>query len=335
MLSHMKYIFVLLFLGLSIQSGFSQNTPLDGFLDGKSVVLISSSPAARPPMTFKSLAEEIHEALIEAGGDPVAYYELENVALSEPTQAAYAASFSKRLIKNVVILTRKENSEAIIHIMPFTGDKNIVSSGANWSASSDDLEGLKEKVANIGTTRKSKNLLVVEIPEFLADLSSQEASNIASTYLPRIPLNLDVFKLGVPLMGTSGEWGFLTTFRYDLLGKSEEQILAEQQAEKEGLTAILEHRYFYEVEFLTSPRADTDLIEDRIQFVLMRLEGREGDLLENMGLDPKQSPDPDRIVIKYYIRFLVRNELYIGPVWDADPAWDTALINFLEQIVPD
>src|SRR5690606_36019283 len=148
----MKYIFVLLFLGLSMKLGFPQNSALDGFLDGKSVVLISSSPAARPSMTFKSLADEIHEALIEAGGDPVAYYELENVALSETTQAAYAASFSKRLIKNIVILTRKENAEAVLHIMPFTGDGSIVSSGAGWSASSDDLEGLKGKLASIGTT---------------------------------------------------------------------------------------------------------------------------------------------------------------------------------------
>src|SRR5690554_5362193 len=114
MLSHMKYIFALFFLGLSMMSAFSQNSPLEGFLDGKSVVLISSSPAARPSMTFKSLADEIHDALIKAGGDPVAYYELENVALSETTQAAYAASFSKRLVKNIVILTRKANSEAVI-----------------------------------------------------------------------------------------------------------------------------------------------------------------------------------------------------------------------------
>jgi len=286
-------------------------------------------------MTFKSLADEIHEALIKAGGDPVAYYELENVALSETTQAAYAASFSKRLIKNIVILTRKENAEAVLHIMPFTGDRNIVSSGANWSASSDNLEGLKDKLANVGQTRKSKNLLVIEVPEFLGDLSNQEVSSASSTYLPRIPLNLDVFKLGIPLTGASGDTGFLITFRYDLLGKSQEQILADQKAEKEGLTAILKNRYPYEIEFLTSPRTNEDLIKDRVQFVLMRLEGREGALLESMGLDPEQSVDPSRIVIKYYIRFLVRNELYIGPVWDADPAWDVALINFLEQVSPD
>ena len=316
-------------------SGFCQDSPLEGFLDGKSVVLISSSPAATPSMTFKSLADEIHEALVKAGGDPVAYYELENVALSETTQATYAATFSKRLIKNIVILTRRANSEVVIHIMPFTGDKNIVSSDVNWSAASDDLEGLKEQLASIGTSMTSKNLLVIEVPEFLGDVASHGVSTASSTYLPRIPLNLDVFKLGVPLAGASGEAGFLITFRYDLVGKSQEQILADQKVEKEGLAAILESRYPYEIEFLTSPRTNEELIKDRVQFVLMRLEGREGDLLENMGLDPNQAPDPSRIVIKYYIRFLVRNELYIGPVWDADPAWDVALINFLEQITTD
>ena len=80
------------------------------------------------------------------------------------------------------------------------------------------------------------------------------------------------------------------------------------------------------------PRTDEALIKDRVQFVLMRMEGREGDLMERMGLEVNESLDTQRFVIKYYIKFLVRNELYIGPLWDADPDWNTALTDFLRNL---
>jgi hypothetical protein len=51
-----------------------------------------------------------------------------------------------------------------------------------------------------------------------------------------------------------------------------------------------------------------------------------------MGVPIGDAVDRNRIVVKYYIRFLVRNELYIGEKWDADPDWRKALEAFLKQI---
>jgi hypothetical protein len=330
----MKIIGALLFLILTATHSFSQSAPLEGFLDGKSVVLISAAPGAKPVMTWKMLAEEIHGALVAAGGDPVAYYELEDVILSEGTQAGYAETFSQRLIKNIVAVTRKANAELVIHIMPFTQDKRIVLAGSSWSVSSGDMEEFKQRIAAIGTTMKSKNFLVIDVPEFFEGAMTSEASKSNPEFLTRNPLNLDVFKLGVRLAGAAGEGSFLTTFRYDLMGKSQEQILAEQQNERNGLEAVFKAYYPYEVEFLSTPKTDAELIQDRVQFVLMRMEGREGDLMKSMGIEIPENTDTDRIVVKYYIRFLVRNEQYIGPIWDADPDWNTALINFLKHLAP-
>lgn len=327
-----KYISSLFFLIFISNYGYPQNSPLDGFLDGKSAVLISASPVAKPSVSWKNLAEEIHGALVEAGGDPVAYYELEDIALSEGTQAGYAATFSQRLIENMVIITRKANAELFIHIMPFTKDKNIVSPESSWSASANTMEEFKERIAAIGINRKSQNLLVIDVPEFISGSSEAEIATSSPQFLSRNPLNLNVFNLGVPLSGATGESGFLTTFRYDLLGKSPEQLVAEQQIEKEGLESIFKTYYPYEVEFLTSSITEEELISNRVQFVLMRLEGREGDLMKSTGVEIPESIDKDRIVVKYYIKFLVRDELYIGPDWDADPNWETALINFLKNI---
>ena len=326
-----KYITGVFFIAFLTNDCFSQ-TALDSFMDGKAVVLISAAPGARPVMSWELLAEEIHEALVDAGGDPVAYYELEDVIISEGTQAGYATAFSQRLIKNIVVLTRKEDGELVIHIMPYTQDKNIVSPGSSWSASANNIDELKERITAIGNGRKTENLLVIEVPEFPQGASATEVQQAAEVFLPRNPLNLDVFRLGVRLAGAAGESGFLTTFRYDLLGKTAEQILAEQQSERQGLEGIFDAHYPYEVAFLTEPKSEADLIKERVQFVLMRMEGREGDLMKRMGLEVPENTDQELIVIKYYIKFLVRNELYIGPQWDADPRWDVALSNFLQNI---
>lgn len=328
----LKFIAAIPFLLLQLTDGYGQNPPIEGFLNGKSAVLISTSPVAKPIITWENLGKEIHGALVEAGGDPVAYYELEDIILSEGIQAGYASAFSQRLIENIVLLTRKDNGEVHVHIMPFTQDNNMVSPGTSWSAKASNMPELKERIEAIGVSNKSRNLLVNEVPEFFSGTLASEVSSGSPQFLARNPLNLNMFKLGIPLAGSAGETAFLTTFRYDLLGKSSEQISAEQKIEREGLERIFKEYYPYEVEFLTTSLTDAELISNRVQFVLMRLEGREGDLIQSMGLEIPQSLDKDRIVIKYYIKFLVRNELYLGPEWDADPDWNTALTNFLKNL---
>jgi hypothetical protein len=325
----MKYLSALLFLLAFFNVLFAQNSLPDQFLDGKAVVLISNAPQARSAISWLDLADQIHPALVEAGGDPVAYYELEDIAISEDVQAGFAEMFNKRLVSNIVILTRKGDGSVELNIAPYARNRNILPTTGIWNLSANSLDQLKESLANLGKVQKTKNLLVVDVPEFPAGAS---ATANAPRFINRNPLNLDVFKLGIPLSGSSGESGFLNTFRYDLLGKSKELILTEQKAEKEGLERLFTELYPHQIEFLTDPKTDAELIRDRVQFVLMRVEAREADLLQSMGL-PVDNPDfQNRIVVKYYIRFLVRNELYIGPVWDAHPDWRVSLENFLNNL---
>ncbi|WP_186757099.1 NTPase [Echinicola salinicaeni] len=336
----MKYISVLFLILFSYFQSFGQSTLPEHFLDGKAVILISTAPSARPPMDWKNIAEEIHSALVEAGGDPIAYYELEEIILSEEIQAAYGKSFLQRMVRNIVTITRKDNGDFFINIMEFSGNSNIINAGNQWSLQANNMEVLQEKLIAAGEGQRSKNLMALDVPSFLpplvggADPSPSQANNlpVSSRFIAKNPLNLDIFKLGIPLSGASGEAALLTQFRYDLLGKSSDQILAAQKAEKASIESILEQYYPYETVFLTTIRSDKDLIADKIQFVLTRVEGREADLMESMGLRSETLPDKDRIVVKYYIKFLVRNELYIGPVWDADPNGKQALINFLQNL---
>ncbi|MEX0883291.1 MAG: NTPase, partial [Cyclobacteriaceae bacterium] len=264
----MKYISVIGYLCFFSLQSLGQNTVLDGFLEGKSSVLISASSSAEPAYSWKELAENLHLSLVEAGGDPVAYYELEDAILSDAVKNAHASYFSKRLIKNIVLIIRKNDGTFYLHIYPFSQDNNIIHQGSNWFSSADNLESFSAEIASIGDGKKSSNFLVLEVPEYPA-IPGLEQSSEGAGFIRQAPLNLDAFKLGVMLTGASGDEGLLTTFRHDLYGKPAGQIEAEQKAERQGLETIISEVYPYAVEFLTVPQSNQALIQDRIQFILM------------------------------------------------------------------
>ena len=302
----------------------------NSFFEGKSVVVVSTDPSARPTMTWQVLADSIHPYLVEAGADPVAYFELEQVALSEARQADYAKAFLQRKVQNIILVTRQKEKLSV-HVGPFSGDGKIIASQAIFGVSGIDWKEAGNYLIQAGKSKKSSNLLVIDVAEF-PQISSQETAQSVQRFLPRNQLNLEVFKLGIPLEGSSAETGAMSFFRYDLFGKSEATILAEQASQKTQIQAIFEAIYPYQIEWLTETKTTQQLVADRIQFQLVKVEGRQADLMKSMGLEPLSGDEGLKIVVKYYIRFLVRDELYIGPEWDADSDWKVALTRFLENL---
>ena len=326
----MKYnilLIIILCTNLSLVS--AQGNLPQTFFDGKSVVFISADPGARPVMTWMEVADSIHNSLVKAGGDPVAYYELEKVALSEAVQAVYAKEFQSRIVKNIILVTRQKDRMSI-HVAPFSGDGQIIPSTSLFGISGSDIGEAASQFALIGKNQPSQNILVLDVPEFLTVEAAETSTS--EKFLASNPLNLDVFKLGITIEGSSAQTGLLSYFRYDMYGKSQEAILADQAAQKSGIEQVLKQEYPYQIEWLTEAKTDQELISDRVQFLLVKVEGREGDLMKSMGLEPKESEEGSRIVVKYYIKLLVRDELYIGPEWDADPDWRIALHNFLRNL---
>ncbi len=326
----MKYIFsFVFFLGFS-GLATSQGALTQTFFDGKSVVMVSSDPGARPAMSWRVLADSLHVFFVRAGADPIAYFELEQVALSEATQSDYAKAFLQRQVRNVILVTRQKEKSSI-HIGSFSGDGKIISSTAIFGVTGKDWKEAGTQLVEGAKTIKSKNLLVIEVPEFPI-ISSQETSQSLQKFIPRNPLNLDVFKLGIPLQGSSAEIGAMSYFRYDLFGKSEAAILAEQTSQKSEIQSIFERTYPNQIQWLTEPKTTQQLLADRVQFVLVKVEGRQSDLMKSMGLQPLEGDEGLKTVVKYYIKFLVRDELFIGPSWDADPDWKVALTQYLENL---
>lgn len=326
----MKYSLSFLFFIAIVSSTRSQGALPLSFFDGKSVVVVSSDPSARPSMSWQMLADSVHSFLVRAGADPVAYFELEQVALSEASQADYAKAFLQRQIKNVILVTRQKRKLSI-HVGVFSGDGKIIASTGIFGVSGTDWTEAGNFLVETGKGTKSKNLLVIDVPEF-PQISSQETAQSTQKFLSRNPLNLEVFKLGIPLEGSTVETGAISFFRYDLFGKSEATILSEQAVQKTEIQSIFERLYPYPIQWLTETKTSQQLLADRVQFVLVKVEGRQSDLMKSMGLEPLEGEEGLKTVVKYYIKFLVRDELYIGPKWDADPDWRVALTQFLENL---
>jgi hypothetical protein len=325
----MKYSYALLFFLLVSTFAQGQGLP-PTFFEGKSIILVSNDPGAKPAITWQALADSIHPYLVLAGGDPVGYFELEQVALSPALQAAYAKVFLERQIQNVVLITRQKELVSI-QVGKFSGDGKIIENTSLFGISGKDWKTAGQQFAGIGTAVPTKNLLVADLAEF-PTLGPQSVAANSQKWISKNPLNLDVFRLGVPLEGTSAINGPINSYRYEVYGKSPETLLAEQSAQKVGLEEIFSSKYPHEVAWLVETKTNQELLADRIQFLLVKVEGRQADLMKSMGLEPIKGEEGAKTVVKYYIRFLVREELYLGPSWDADPDWRVSLHQFLDNL---
>jgi hypothetical protein len=326
----MKNSFALLFFLLISTFAQGQGTLPPSFFDGKSIILVSNDPGAKPAITWQALADSIHPYLVRAGGDPVGYFELEQVALSPALQATYAKAFLERQIQNVVLITRQKE-QVSIQVGKFSGEGKIIENTSLFGISGKDWKTAGQQFAGIGTAVPSKNLLVADLAEF-PTLGPQSVAANSQKWISKNPLNLDVFRLGIPLEGTSAINGPINSYRYEVYGKTPETLLAEQSAQKVGLEEIFSSKYPHEVAWLVETKTNQELLEDRIQFLLVKVEGRQADLMKSMGLEPITGEEGAKTVVKYYIRFLVREELYLGSTWDAHPDWKVSLNQFLDNL---
>jgi hypothetical protein len=326
----MKNSYVLLFFLLITTFAQGQGTLPPTFFEGKSIILVSNDPGAKPVLTWQALADSIHPYLVRAGGDPVGYFELEQVALSPALQAAYAKAFLERQIQNVILITRQK-AQVSIQVGKFSGEGKIIENTSLFGISAKDWKTAGQQFAGIGTAVPTKNLLVADLAEF-PTLGPQSVAANSQKWISKNPLNLDVFRLGIPLEGTSAINGPINSYRYEVYGKSPEILLAEQSAQKVGLEEIFSSKYPHEVAWLVETKTNQELLADRIQFLLVKVEGRQADLMKSMGLEPITGEEGAKTVVKYYIRCLVREELYLGPTWDAHPDWKVSLNQFLDNL---
>lgn len=338
---------------------YSNDLPSD-LLQSKSVVFVSVPPLSKNSSErgdWQSFATETHGYFKKIGIDAVAYYYLDDIFASPEISAKYAEELTARQVKYIIVLSKvnlkiknKESLRYVIVITPFSSDAGFMSNGEKaYKDQSKDLEKAMKKIYST-TIRKDyvkTNNLILDNPEFFGGTPLFTGRRM-ETY----PEDLRADKLAVPRFRESEipedrPGGILNNRIAQEVEKSNASV-EQLNLELKGMFVT----YPYKYDLVDYTQNDRQLIRDGYLYILLRAGTSGRSLKEMLGYETleaesdyitvKKKPDgsitlrtipADAPVYKYYIKSLVRNEVYVGESWDADETWQDALKNYLDAMV--
>lgn len=323
---------------------------------GKTVVLVNTTKVLAE-QTFSKTAEplidEAHEVFTKAGIDVIGYYSLKQVFAGKDSQYGFSEAWKKREIKNIIIISRvvfqkkkKEVTRYVILATTFNGTSSFYSNGqVGWKTQGKDFEKVLSKVATAANKYERKNLLINESAEYFND-----AKMVWGEHVEGYLTDLDFGKLAIP----SFEIATIPSPKPTGMINN----LVAQQVEESNLlntknNKVLEEKmkgYSYEYEMVDPNISDADLSKNGFSYVLLRLyaPGKDVKRLLNYKFDEDQDSyttviykdgkgimrriPANGLVYKYYIKHLRTGNIYLGPYWDADETWGTALDHMLYNV---
>ncbi len=287
----------------------------EDMLKTKAAVMLSGTLGIEEGKKIQVAAQEQFQ---RAGIDAVAYYDILDVYSGNDTENAFAALLKKRGV-GVAIIIHKSPSEYTAYITALGQGTNLFSMGQQaWTLSDADYKRLFSNIyrraSNAGLERI--NLLINDVPE-PGQLPKIVTSRRFETYNPNLTIDL----LAVPNY-------------YKSPGDS-------------AVAAAIMNNYPYKFEYVNPDLTDRDLLDQKFQFRLCRIQTRgssilrmldykgQGDQKELMsiGINESRKMPIGRPVYKYYIKHLFTGNIYVGEKWDADPDWSKAFENYIQHSV--
>lgn len=259
----------------------------------------------------------IHEGLIRAGIDAVAYFETDRVLAGGDAEKAYHKYLTKREISCVVIIQKKPTGFTG-YITLYNNKPDFADSGqAAWSVTASSLSQLMNEIyRSVLSSYQKKNLLINEVAE--TDL----------------PVRV--------VEGTRNE-----TYAYDLkIDNLAVPKFTDSVATKE-LSEIFK-TYPLRYQLTDNTIADKDLRNKGFLYVLCVAHGQSGVVKEMLGYTVNQSESAfvsvtwpenemqlknipaETEVYKFYVRHIDSGNVFLSTKWDADTSWQQALQNFIK-----
>lgn len=293
---------------------------------------------------WKKLAREAHRSLITMGIDPIIYLNHYDLMVSPESQEAYVELLSRREVKNVLFLTKKE-SGFDFHIVAFNGKRSIIDNQADaFFVSGTDLYGTMLKTGKEikRADYEIENFLIPEKPFFLPGISIIEKTQLKNYpgILRRSTLAVERFTKLSPPENASAE-----------IADKYARLNAEVDTNNAQLDSIMK-KYPYDY-VMIDPMSDDDLVRNRHQFVLRHLGGSTETIRRMLDytVSPNENyfvsiipvmPDQtrtktvpkDAIVYKFYIRQNISKNVHVGE-WDADETWQDALRNMIGNLIQE
>ena len=334
---------------LKYQSGLPKD-----ILSTKTVVMLSSPnrEGESIPEDWRPMAEQAHPVLTAAGMDPVAYYFYDDVYSGNEVRAAFAQSWKKRGISNILLIIKsplnnnKKNVRYLLLATPFNGEASLMTEGQPaWKNNGKDFKKVLGKFTRVASRQSSTNLLVAKVPEYFTDVKLIKGQRVESYYT-----DLKLGKMAVPKFATSNlpgkrPGGLVNTMVKNRLAQAEEQA----NSFNSQLAGIMKD-YKFEYGLVEQNISDKDLMIAGYNYVIrsIRTTGIGVKRLLNYPVDEEDEyyitvklvnnkPTMRYIpinapVYKYYIKNLKTGNFYLGKNWDADETWQESLKNVLYNI---
>lgn len=278
----------------------------------RSVVLYSGTVTPKEITT-------LHEGLIRAGIDAVAYFETNRVLAGGDVEKAYHKYLTRREVSCVVFIQKKPSGFSC-YITLYNGKPDFVNAGqAAWSATASTLSQLMNEIYRTAlSSYQKKNLLINEVAE------------------TELPVRV--------VEGTRNE-----TYAYDLkIDNLAVPEFTDSVASREFSEIFKSYPLRYQM--TDNKVADKDLRNKGFLYVLCVVHGQSGVVKELLGYTVNQSESAfvsvtypgtemqlknipaETEVYKFYVRHIDSGNVFLSPKWDADTSWQQALQNFIKGL---
>jgi hypothetical protein len=259
----------------------------------------------------------IHEGLIRAGIDAVAYFESDRILAGGDAEKAHHKYLTRREISCVVFI-QKKSSGFTCYLTLYNGKPDFVNVGqAAWSIQASTLSQLMNEIYRSAlSSYQKKNLLINEVAETDLPVKVVEGTR-SETYA----YDLKIDNLAVPTFTDS--------------------------AATQELSAIFK-TYPLRYQLVDNTVSEKDLRNKGFLYILCVAHGRSGVVKELLGYTVNQSESAfvsvtypgtamqlknipaETEVYKFYARHIDSGNVYLSTKWDADTSWQQALQNFIK-----
>ncbi|MGK7391274.1 MAG: hypothetical protein ACNS60_13040 [Candidatus Cyclobacteriaceae bacterium M2_1C_046] len=286
---------------------FHQELP-DELLQKKSAVIYLS-----PYNNWKEKSGEVQKGLKRAGIDAVVHYHINDIYSGKESIKAYRQQLIDREIDFLIYYDNQPQPELIIH--PFNGD--LVAESAYRLSNpnlSDLLNQLYRKSAQ--SEQQKTNLLILEVPAYM-DYPKVISGRRAEFY----DLNMKSGKLAIPKMQDSvlnQAFDSIMASYYPFEYGFVEPGLSEDELRKEGYWFIM-----YGIQ------GTGKLVRNLLEYNTTKEETAYASVVAENGDSEVKTFPVDQHVVKFYIKDVKNNDLFLGKHYDADITWESALKNYI------
>ncbi|HET9053148.1 MAG TPA: hypothetical protein VFM90_03175 [Cyclobacteriaceae bacterium] len=278
----------------------------------RSVVLHAGS------VTPKEIAV-IHEGLVRAGIDAVAYFETDRVLAGGDAEKAYSKYLTRREVAGLVLIQKKPSGFAC-YITLYNSNSDFVDAGQTaWSTTASTLSQLMNDIYRTAlSSYQKKNLLINEVAETGLPVRVIEG-NRSETYA----YDLKIDNLAVPnftdSMATQELAGIFKTYplRYQLT----DNTVSDRELRNKGFLYVL-----------CVVHGRSAVVKELLGYTVNPSESAFVSVTyPETGMQLKNIP-AETEVFKFYVRHIDSGNVFLSTKWDADTSWQQALQNFINGL---